>query len=208
MCPSLRPSKSICCRSLFAGLLLRRLIRLDGNGVAGTQRQTAIHDNSLAALQPFRYEPVITLPFPDCHGAHFGLAVLVHDPDKMTLRPPLDGPLRNQNRIGTNSAFQTGPNILVRPQGSVRIFNARPNGKGTGLRIIGRVRKGHVSGVRMNRSVHEDDFYNKPICFRCTQQRFLTCVRNFCISFSDRLKFIHIGERTATVVSRLFCGLI
>jgi hypothetical protein len=27
-----------------------------------------------------------------------------------------------------------------------------------------------------------------------------------CISFSDRLKFTKIGESTATVVRRLFCG--
>ena len=32
--------------------------------------------------------------------------------------------------------------------------------------------------------------------------------RRLCISFSDRLKFTHIGESTATVVSWAFCWLM
>ena len=70
------------------------------------------------------------------------------------------------------------------------------------------VGKSDLSGVRKDRAVDENDFDDVVLVLRARCSSPSRPGRGIsAISFSERLKFTHIGESTATVVSWLLAEL-
>src|SRR5580692_2668257 len=107
----------------------------------GPEPQDSVHDHHVSRSDPAGDEPVVSLPGPDLDGARLDLAVLVDDPDELTLRPLQHGALRHEYRVGPDKTLHAYAHELPRPQACIGIFHRGTDEKRAGLLVEVRIGK-------------------------------------------------------------------
>ena len=133
-------------------------------GAPGCSRSAAVDHHLTAGLQPLVNEDIASMPISE----HDGLGVdlpLVYQPDKMSLGPLLNGPLRYNDGLGPDAAFEPGADILVGTEPPLGVVKTDAEQEGAGLGVKGRRDKGDPPGLGKDRTVNQNDFHQEVFIF-------------------------------------------
>jgi len=137
---------------------------LDGH-VRGEPQRT-VDDDTIARREALRNEPALGVPIADDDRPQLGPLVLVDDPDEVSLRALLHGPLRNEDRVRPDRAGEPRAHVLVGAQHALGIVDRRTDQEGSRLRIVGGVRERDLAFGGEHRAVDELDLHDELVGLR------------------------------------------